>query len=280
MPSELVEPFVAHVALAVMQLAPDERCDVDARTGTIRFPDRGLRLVLGELADRCRDLAREVWEPIIADQVARWMTPPPAPTTFAEAAPLLRVQLTSRPPDPEFCAREIAKGLVAELCVDRLGGRTRVTREMVAAWGQDVNELWMLGVDGLSGEGVRVDSFTLADPVQLVFHHVHGEHDLVASLAQRLPALGGPAEYGWLFMVPHASSLWYAELHALQQCAAGMMMFERAVAELRDALPLSGEIYWTDGVRVTAISREGAKTGFELTEVITSTVRRLTSPAA
>ena len=256
-------------------MAPDERSEVDVRTGTIGFPDRGLRLALSGLADRCRDLAPEVWEPIIADQVARWMTQPPAPTTFAEAAPFLRVQLTNRRPAPEFCAREIANGLVAELCVDRLGGRTRITRETVAAWGQHVDELWQLGVEGLSGDGVRVDSFELADPVQLGFHHAHGEHDLVASLALRLPALGVSAEYGWLFMVPHARSLWYAELHALQQCAAGMMIFERAVAEIRDALPLSGEIYWTDGGRVTAISREGAKTGFELTEVITSAVRRI-----
>ena len=278
MPRELVEPFVARVALASLHMAPDERSEVDVRTGTIRFPDLGLRLALGELADRCRDLAPEVWEPIIADQVTRWMTRVPLPTTFAEAAPLLRVQLTNRRPDPGCCAREIANGLVAELCVERLGGRTRITRETVAAWGQDVDELWKLGVEGLSGDGVRIDRFELADPVQLVFHHAHGEHDLVASLALRLPALGAAAEYGWLFMVPHGRSLWYAELHALQQCAAGMMIFERAVAEIRDALPLSGEIYWTDGARITAISREGAKTGFELTDVITSTVRRLIGP--
>ena len=275
MAGELVEPFVARVALAALRITPDERSEVDVRAGTIRFPDRGLRLALDELANRCRDLAPDEWEPIIADQVARWLTPAAAPTTFAEAAPLLRVQLTNRPPEPELCAREIAKDLTAELCVGMPDSRTRLTRETAAAWGHDVDELWRLGVENLSSDGVEVDRFELEDPVQLAFHHAHGEHDLVASLALRLPDLAAPPEYGWLFMVPHGRSLWYAELHELVQCAAGMMIFVRAVAEIHDALPLSDEIYWTDGTRTTAISRAGAKTGFELTDVITATVRRI-----
>ncbi len=52
-------------------------------------------------------------------------------------------------------------------------------------------------------------------------------------------------------------------------------MFPKAVEEIRDgAFPLSGEIYWTDGDRFEAIGREGAQTGFELTEVVTAAVRR------
>lgn len=274
MQSRLVEPFVARVALAAMQRAPGERSEVDATRGTIRFPDRGLHLALGDLADRCARLAPDSWEPLIADQVARWIGADATPTTLAEAAPRLRVQLTSRLPDSTFCAYEIASALFAELRIDGPGGRTRVTRETASAWTEDDGELWKLGLANLSGDGMRVDDFELAEPVQLAFHHVHGENDLVASLALRLPALGEPTEYGWLFMVPHTRSLWYAELHAVEQCAAGMMMFARAAAELRDALPLSAELYWTDGTQTTAISREGAKTGFELTERVTEAVRR------
>ncbi len=50
MPGELVEPFVARVALAVLDMAPGERSDVNARDGIIALPDRGLRLDLGDLA--------------------------------------------------------------------------------------------------------------------------------------------------------------------------------------------------------------------------------------
>jgi hypothetical protein len=276
LPDELVEPFVARVILAVLDADPDERTSVNAATGTIELPDLGLTLDLRELAGRCRKLDLEAWAPLIAEQVARWLPPVVSPATLADAIPRIRIQLTNRDVDAAFCAREIATGLAGELCLTAGAGRRRIDAAMAAGWRATTDELWQHGLANLSADGARADTFTLDEPVSLAFHHAHGEHDLVASLALRLTALGDDAAHGWLFMVPHSRSLWYAPLHTLDQCAAGMLMFERAAAELRDALPLSTHVYWTDGTRFASIPRDGVRTGFELTDAITATVRNLT----
>jgi hypothetical protein len=277
--TSLAEPaaqrFVAAVALEVLRVAPDERSEADALGGTITLPDLGLRMELGPLSERCAKLPEDEWGNVIADQISRWITPTMTPAAFEDAEDSLSVRLLNAVVDAEAFSRTLAPGLVAELCLDLKGRIAAVTRASASTWQRSEGELWELAIANLGTDGAIVDSFVLEEPSELTFFHVHGEGAFVASLALRMPDLGEAIpRYGWLFMVPNRQSLWFMPIEELAHCAVGTLMLERAVDDLKGGLiPISGQIYWTNGNRIDGVSPTGISTAEELTEAIVRVVR-------
>lgn len=280
LPEDFVRPFVATAALAAMRLAPDDRMDVNARDGVIVLTRRNLRLDLRALAVRCAGLDREAWEREVEREVERWIAPlGDLPASFDEAAASVRIQLATYgvQPDPDTLSRALAPGLVAELCRDVPGQQRPITRAAAERWGQPEAALWALALDNLALDGASVDTFALEAPIALAFHRVHGASAFVAAHALRLAALDGRVPVlGWLFMVPNRHTLWYAPLDEVAQCAAGMLMLERARPDVLrgDGLPISDQIYWTDGAQIVHVGRDGVKTGNDLTSAIAAIVAR------
>jgi hypothetical protein len=277
LPEHFVEPFVARVALAILEAAPNERSETNAQAGTITLPDRELQIDLRELANRCAPLAPDDWAPLIADAVAGWIIAPATlPATFDESvSDQLQVRLVGGTADPtKLVSRQLAQGLVAELCLRLPNGHADVTPEAVERWGVPEGELWEKAIANLTTDDAVIDSFVVEDAV--TFFHVHGEAPFIATLGLRLADLGDDLpRHGWLFMVPHRHSLWFVPVMELSHCMAGMLMLERAAEELQGTnfIPVSGLIYWTNGNRFQAVPLQGVQTGEDLTKAIIAVVR-------
>jgi hypothetical protein len=277
---ELADRLVVSVTREVLRVAPGEYTESNASKGTIGLPNRGLRLELAELANRCSTLDPLAWDGPIANQVASWLPPPPElPTTLAAAAPVLRVRFGGVL-DPETFSRELATDLVGELCFDLPGRVATVARSVATAWQTSESDLWQLGIGNLAASDATLTTLQLDQPIPLVFYRAHGDSTFIASLALRISEAladldAASPKFGWLFMVPTRQSLWFAPIEQLVDCAAGMMIYDRGGQELLGGLlPLSAQIYWTDGTNITAISREGVKTGSDLTAAITAVVKQ------
>ncbi|HTL31862.1 MAG TPA: hypothetical protein VL326_01990 [Kofleriaceae bacterium] len=191
-------------------------------------------------------------------------------TDFATAAASLQVSLVGIAPDPDVISKSLAKGLIAKLVQ---AGEVDVTQDDLAQWGVPEGELWERALANVATDEAVVDSFVVEDA--LTFFHVHGEGAFIASLALRLPDLGESLpRHGWLFMVPHRRSLWFVPLGDLSHCIAGALIIERVADDLTDdQVPISGQIYWTNGNRITAVPLQDVETGEDLTNAIISTVR-------
>jgi hypothetical protein len=182
----------------------------------------------------------------------------------------IQVSLVGGTPDPDVVARPLAKGLIAKLVQPN---EIEVTKDDVAQWGVPEGELWERALANLETHDAVIDSFVIEDA--LTFFHVHGEGAFIASLALRLSDMGDSLpRHGWLFMVPHRRSLWFVPIGDLSHCIAGALIVERAADELQaDHVPISGQIYWTNGNRIQAVSLADVETGEDLTNAIVATVR-------
>ncbi|HUS28021.1 MAG TPA: hypothetical protein VMZ53_05915 [Kofleriaceae bacterium] len=183
----------------------------------------------------------------------------------------LQVLLVGAEPDADVIARPLAKGLFAKIVQ---AGEVDVTHDDLAEWGLPEGELWERALGNLETDDAVIDSFVVEDT--LTFFHVHGEGPFIASLALRLADLGDNVpKHGWLFMVPHRRSLWFVPIGDHAHCMAGALIVERVADELEaaDHVPIAGQIYWTNGNRITAVPLAEVETGEDLTNAIIATVR-------
>ena len=182
----------------------------------------------------------------------------------------IQVSLVGGMPDHDVVARQLAKGLIAKLVQPN---EVDVTHEDIARWGVPEGEVWERALANLETDDAVIDSFVIEDA--LTFFHVHGEGPFIASLALRLADMGDSLpRHGWLFMVPHRRSLWFVPIGDLSHCIAGALIVERVADELQaDHVPISGQIYWTNGNRIQAVSLADVETGEDLTNAIVATVR-------
>ena len=124
--------------------------------GAVLLDDRPA-IGLASLARTCRTLEQEDWRPTVADRLDQLLDGPTreVPTTFAEAAPRLRVRLYAddgRLGPEAAVTRPAAEGLSWTLVADAGDVLATVLPEEAAAWGRAEDELFDVAFGNVRAE--------------------------------------------------------------------------------------------------------------------------------